>query len=70
MYDTIRYYDPILHMYTGTVPVDTLSVGTHSVGAPPVDAIIGAAVGAIFVVLIIIITVVSIVLMRSKIGKS
>ncbi len=56
-YHHARYH----YYYTGTDPV----------GAPPVGVIIGATVGAIFVVLIIIIiTVVSIVLMRRKRGKS
>ncbi len=46
--------------YTDTPPVVT----------PPVGVIIGATVGAIGVVLIIIITLVSIVLMMRKRGKS
>ncbi len=49
---------------------DPTHADTPPFGAPPVDIIIGAAVGAISVVLIIIITVVSIVLMRRKRGMS
>ncbi len=57
IYHHARYNDPT---HADTTPGD----------APTVGIIIGAAVGAIFLVMIIIITVVSIVLMRRKIGMS
>ena len=56
----ITTLDTMIPYYTDTPPVVT----------PPVDVIIGATVGAIGVVLIIIITLVSIVLIRRKRGKS
>ncbi len=53
----------LVTMYKSHIHAGTFHVGTH-----PVDVIVGASVGAVVVVLIITVTIVSVIIMRRKIG--